>query len=43
MSEYGDHGTKFGDMSVSGKCKWTLKFLAAVLTFGFAFPNVMHD
>ena len=30
-------------MSFSRKIVWLLKLMAALLTFGFAFPNVMHD
>ena len=36
-------GTKFGDMSGTGKIAWIGKFIVAVLTFGFAFPNVMNE
>ena len=43
MAEYTDRGTNFGDMSFLGKIRWTLKFLAALATFGFVFPNVMLD
>jgi hypothetical protein len=43
MAEYPDRGTSFWDMSVRRKTVWTLKLITALLTFGFAFPNVMHD
>ena len=43
MSEHPDQGTKFGDMSFIGKIKWTLKLLVALATFGFVYPNVMHE
>ena len=43
MAEYADRGTKFGAMSFTRKITWTLKFLVALCTFGFAYPNVMHD
>jgi hypothetical protein len=43
MAEYADRGTSFWDMSFPRKIVWTLKLVAALLTFGFAFPNVMHD
>lgn len=43
MSEYVDRGTKFGDMSPGRKITWTLKFIVALVTFGFAYPNIMHD
>jgi hypothetical protein len=43
MSEYADRGTKFGDMPFTGKITWILKFIVAICTFGFVYPNVMHD
>ena len=43
MSEHTDQGTKFGDMSPMGKLKWTLKLVVALATFGFVYPNIMHD
>jgi hypothetical protein len=43
MFENADRGTHFGDMSFLGKIKWTLKLLVALATFGFVFPNLMHD
>jgi hypothetical protein len=43
MSEYADKGTKFSDMSIGRKFTWTLKFMVALVTFGFAFPNIMHE
>jgi hypothetical protein len=33
----------YKDMSPSQKFKFILKVAACVLTFGFAFPNVMSD
>lgn len=43
MSDYADRGTNFGDMSFKGKMKWSLKFLVALATFGFVYPNIMND
>ena len=43
MSEYANRGTKFGDMPFSRKITWIGKFIIAFCTFGFAYPNVMHD
>jgi hypothetical protein len=43
MAEYPVLGTKFGAMPFTVKMKWILKFLVALLTGGFVFPNVMHD
>jgi hypothetical protein len=43
MAESPVLGTKFGDMPFTVKMKWILKFLVALLTGGFVFPNVMHD
>jgi len=33
----------YKDMSPSQKFRFILKVAACVLTFGFAFPNIMHD
>jgi hypothetical protein len=43
MSEYAILGTKFADMPLKQKLTWTLRFLVALATFGFVYPNVMHD
>ena len=44
MTEYEkSRGTKFDDMTFTGKIKWIGKLIVALATFGFAFPNVMHD
>lgn len=43
MSEYVGRGTKFADMPMGRKITWTLKFIVSVCTFGFAYPNIMHD
>lgn len=44
MTEYEkSRGTKFGDMPGMRKITWIGKFIIALVTFGFAFPNVMHD
>jgi len=40
---YANRGTKFADMSFGRKITWTLKFLVALCTFGYVYPNVMHD
>ena len=41
--EYANRGTKFGDMPILTKFTWTLKLVVALCTFGFVYPNVMHD
>lgn len=41
--ENADRGTKFGEMSFSRKIGWTIKFLIALCTFGFVYPNVMSE
>ena len=44
MTDYEiSRGTKFGAMSFTRKIGWIGKFLIAVCTFGFVYPNVMHD
>ena len=44
MTDYEkSRGTKFGDMSIGRKLTWIGKLLIAVVTFGFVYPNVMHD
>jgi len=34
---------KYADMSPPQKFRFILKLAACILTFGFAFPNVMSD
>lgn len=36
-------GTKFGDMSFLGKLRWIGKLCISLASFGFVYPNVMHD
>ena len=36
-------GTKFGDMPLLMKLKWLGKLSVALASFGFVYPNVMHD
>ena len=36
-------GTPYNDMSKEQKVKWVFKLVACILTFGFAFPNVMGE
>lgn len=44
MTDYEkSRGTKFGDMPIGRKFAWLGKLVIAVLTFGFVYPNVMHD
>ena len=42
MSEH-NMGTKFGDMSFTGKMKWIGKLIIALCTAGFVYPNIMTD
>ena len=42
-SVYANRGTKFADMPAKQKVTWVLRFLVAVCTFGFVYPNIMHD
>ena len=44
MTDYEkSRGTKFGDMTVMHKITWIGKFVIALCTFGFVYPNIMHD
>jgi hypothetical protein len=44
MTDYEkSRGTKFGAMPFLQKITWTLKFIVALCTFGFVYPNIMHD
>jgi hypothetical protein len=43
MSSNPDRGTKWADMNFSTKIRWTLKLVVALATFGFVYPNVMHE
>ena len=44
MTDYEkSRGTKFGDMPFMQKITWIGKLVIAVCTFGFVYPNVMHD
>jgi hypothetical protein len=36
-------GMKFAHMTIWRKVTWTLQFLVALCTFGFVYPNIMHD
>jgi len=38
-----DTGTPFDQMTSRQKTRFVLKVIACVITFGFAFPNVMSD
>ena len=44
MTDYEkSRGTKFGAMPFLQKITWTLKFIVALCTFGFVYPNIMHE
>lgn len=36
-------GTPYNEMSKQQKIRWVAKLVICILTFGFAFPNVMGD
>ena len=36
-------GTPYDQMSTQQKVKFVMKLVVSILTFGFAFPNVMGD
>ena len=36
-------GTPYDQMSPQQKVKFVMKLVVSILTFGFAFPNVMGD
>ena len=36
-------GTPYDDMSKQQKIKFVLKLIVCILTFGFAFPNIMGE
>ena len=38
-----DGGTPYAKMSSEQKLRFILKLAVCILTFGFAFPNVMSD
>ena len=42
-SPNGPNGTPFGAMTIGGKFVWILRFIVALCTFGFVFPNVMNE
>jgi hypothetical protein len=36
-------GTPYGEMSSNQKVRFVLKLVVCILTFGFAFPNIMGE
>jgi len=38
-----EHGTPFNEMVPTTKVLFVLKVIASIVTFGFAFPDVMND
>ena len=40
---YSNRGTKFADMTAGRKVRWIFRFIVALCTFGYVYPNVMHD
>jgi hypothetical protein len=36
-------GTPYNEMSKQQKVMWVMKLVVCILTFGFAFPNVMGE
>jgi hypothetical protein len=36
-------GTKFKDLSTTGKVVWIAKFVVFLISFGFAFPTILSD
>ena len=43
MQNQKPRGTPYHQMSKDQKIKFVLKVIACVLTFGFAFPNIMGE
>jgi hypothetical protein len=43
MEKRRPEGTPYKDMSKQQKVRFVLKVILCVITFGFAFPNVMGD
>ena len=36
-------GTPYKDMPKNQKIRWVMKLILCILTFGFAFPNIMGE